>query len=194
MNFYPLNLQPIDAGTTPTSYKTGRASFGFSMGMGAKLFGLVVDRDLEWIGRDQVGQAFSIGLQTLSPSPFSPIGIQQPDDVPIFRIYSSGVATRAYEVSIDKTSGGAVGAFRGSFTPGVYDMVGKYFVLFAYQVQTSPKALLSMFEVIGGGHAGGNTISSFPFKLPSGSNVCVHEGSGRVCFGKRPFLDTGSGS
>lgn len=194
MNFYPFNVQPIDAGVFPTPYETGRVSFGIVLGLGAKIFGLTVDRDLEWNGRNQVGQAFSLGLQTLSPSPFSSVGIRDPDDVPSFRIYSTGVPTRAYRIPIDKTSYGVTGAFRGAFTPGSYDGVGKYFVLYSYRVESSSKAILSMFEVVDGGHPNGYTISSFSFGLPSGANICVHDGSGNVCVGKRPYLDIGSGS
>lgn len=167
-------------------------SFGLIIGLGVKVFGLMVDRDLEWNGRNQVGQSFSLGLQTLSPSAFSPVGIQDPDDNPLFRIYSTGISTRAYRIPIDKTSYGVVGAFRGAFTPGSYDGVGKYFVLYSYQVGSSSKAILSTFEIVGGGHPNGCTISSFSFGLPSGANMCVHDGSGKVCVGKRPYLDIGS--
>lgn len=194
MNFFPHNLNPLDAGVTPQLAKTGRASLSFTLGLSAKPFGLNTDRLASWGGRGRIGDDISLSLQVLVSGPFSPHGIVDPDSPPIVRVYSmapSPPATKAFLVPDDQTSGGATGAFRGTFVPGSGDSAARYVAYFAYTVNGNPKAQVSPFEVLPGGHPSAQVLSEFATNQPSGQSFLAHQGSGRVSLGLRPYLDSG---
>lgn len=194
MNFYPANLSVPNGDvtpSTPTHFVVGTARLGLVFGISCKALGLYTPRDSSWIGRTQVGRSFAVGLQTLVPSPFSPQGIVESDAPPMVRIYSSVATTRTYAVPIDATSGGATGSYRGVFTPGTGDSPAQYVALFAYAVEGSPKAQMSPFEVVGGGHPNGTANSTFSLDSPSGGTLICHQGSGDISRGLRPYLDQG---
>lgn len=176
MNFGPLNFNVIDGLDTspmaaPLTIEAAIAS--------------------QYMGRCQVGNGISMEFKTVGSSDFATTGAVEPDTVPKVRVYRSGVSTRSQSLPIDTTNLSAVGIFRGSFTPGHQDSAGHYYVLTAYSVGGDPKAALSFFEVLAGGHRNGSVISSFYMPQPSGNIFIAHEESGAIAQGLRPYLDTG---
>ena len=98
---------------------------------------------------------------------------------------------RSFLVPDDQTSGGATGAFRGTFVPGSGDSPARYVALFAYTIDGQPKVQVSPFEILPGGHTSGHVLSEFVTSQPSGQSFLAHQGSGRVSLGLRPYLDNG---
>lgn len=145
----------------------------------------------QFIGRHQVGEKVSLEFKTVGSSEFATTGVVVPDTVPGVRIYRQGVNARSTTLPIDTTNLSARGIFKGGFTPGHLDSAGHYYALFTYSVAGEPKAALSFFEVLAGGHRNGSVMSSFYMPQPSGNIFIAHEESGAVAQGLRPYLDTG---
>lgn len=176
MNLGPLNLDVFNSEITqPTSPPPT----------------IEAPRDAQFIGRYQIGDSVSLEFKTVGASAFATIGAVKPDTVPAVRIYSPSASTKGFSIPVDTTNLSAKGIFKGSFTPGALDVAAHCFALFAYSVSGKPKAALSPFEILAGGHRNGPIISSYYFSQPSGNIFIAHEESGVVTQGLRPYLDTG---
>lgn len=148
-------------------------------------------QDFQFVGRHQVGGVVSLELKTVGASQFATTGAVEPDTVPKVRIYAPVATTRGFSIPVDATNLSATGIFRGGFTPGPTDSASHYFALFAYSVDGDPRASISSFEVLAGGHRNGPVMSSYYFSQPAGSIFVAHEESGVVVQGLRPYLDPG---
>lgn len=148
-------------------------------------------RDFQFIGRYQIGDNVPLEFKTVGASEFATTGAVKPDAVPAVRIYSPSASTKGFSIPVDTTNLSAKGIFKGGFTPGSLDAVAHCFALFSYGVSGDPKAAVSSFEILAGGHRNGSIISSYYFSQPSGNIFIAHEESGVVTQGLRPYLDSG---
>lgn len=178
MNIYPVGFTVLNGGIRPSK----NASLSS------------VAREIFYFGREAIGGEIHMEVQTVKTGSYISAGVVTPDDTPVVRIYASGLRPRNYLVPVDPTSSARNrrNVFHSVFTPGPTDSASHGSALFSYIVGGIPRAFLGVFEVLPNGHAGGCVQGSFVVGEPAGDAMIVHETSGRVLFGKRPYLDPGN--
>ena len=138
MNVLPIGLVLPNAPVhpRPSVRLPGWALLTLRLGLSPRVRGGESARPCGWLGRVRVGEDCALRLLTVG-SPvvgLSRSGATWPDAVPVARIYANVAAPAAQLVPVDDTSGGAIGTFRGRFTPGAVNPPGRYFALYGYTV------------------------------------------------------------
>jgi hypothetical protein len=194
MNFDVANLDVWDGALSPVVSPTvqGWVSLSFAMGFAAHITAVVVDRDIQYAGRCQVGEDLWLAVQSIGLTRKSS-AVARSDAAPVVRVYaeSGGRPVRTLVLPIDHSSGGSRGVFRGPFRPGGPDVPGHYWAVVLYLVGGLLREAIAAFDVVPGGHRNGAIMTTFHFVQPAGGSFLAHHEAGTVTSGLRPYLDRG---
>jgi hypothetical protein len=191
MNFAAANLD-VWAGTVVPSRSVGcLAVLSFVLGIRSQLSKVVVDREVQYAGRCQVGEDLWLALQAVGQTSRSS-GVMLPDATPVVRLYAVGtLPVRAFPLTIDHSSGGSRGLFRGTFRPGGTDAPGRYWAVSQYRSGGLDRESIAAFEVVPGGHRNGAIVATSYVSHPGGKALIAHCEGGTIARGLRPYLDPG---
>jgi hypothetical protein len=194
VNFDVANLDVWDGNLSPvtTPSVAGLVSLSFAMRFAARTTAVVVDRDVAYAGRCQVGRDLWLAVQSIGRTSQSSAVVRS-DAAPVVRVYaeSGGRPVRTLVLPIDHSSGGSRGVFRGPFRPGGSDVPRHYWAVVMYLVGGLLRETIASFDVVPGGHRNGAIMTTFHFVQPAGGSFLAHHEAGTVTSGLRPYLDRG---
>jgi hypothetical protein len=193
VNFDVANLDVWDGVLSPvtTPSVAGLVALSFTLKFAVRITAAVVDRDIQYAGRCQVGEDLWLTIQTVGQTSRSS-GTVLPDAAPRVRIYvAPDSPVRTLVLPIDHSSGGSRGVFRGSFRPAGTAGPGRYWALTLYRATGLTREAIAAFEVVPGGHRNGVVMTTTHVTQPAGVALLAHHEAGVVTRGLRPYLDHG---